>query len=1003
MTIRTPNNSYVLTSGNGSQATFAFPFSQFEDDDLFVYVWNPSTEVWDKKTSGTHYNINASTVVFTGGNIPATPSAGVTGNILVFRKTDIDENFPQSTFSSGSSIKANDLNNNQKQALRAIKEVRDTYLSAYAKVDETDGSVTSPKMYANLDMTGRRVVNVGDANSDDDVVNRKQLGDVIATDITSNTTQGISLVKTQSGSNSGDQMVITASDSSPNQKGTVIIQQANGEAVNVSYSSGTATIGVDKSTAGQQGVVRVQASAPINLARSADGEVALSLPDGSLNLVKLNPDAVVTSAEQNTGSPSWISKDDAVATVGALAKRHDLIYQAGAPSGTDWQQGKLWYDHANDQTLYVWDGSNWLGVVSGGTFVSQPTVIWVDSVNGLDTNDGHRVIDAMKTIKAAVASAKAGDIIFVTPGVYREVAPIDITVNNLSVVGQSIRSCFVHPTPATETQSLFRVNSGSYIANFSFGGIKASGARGDHPVDNDPVYGLPANQGWVVSFYPNAVIYKSPYIQNCTNFCDSGIYNHTLAEYTANPGLGGYFNPNNVNQGAFGGDRTSGPTGGGLYIDGAVPASNSPLRSMVVDSFTQVCLDGPGALCANNGYAQLVSFFGTFCHYHAKALKGGQLNLSNCTTDFGRYGLIADGKSNTANFTATVTTAAAAGATTFTIGTPTASGSWYGSSTRPQDSMLVQIGANTYPILSTTANGSGWNVTILNPNPTKLSQNLGLISSVSTSTSVSFFQRSFVSTGGHTFEYVGTGTDYRALPENGGVADETKQTVSLNNAKVWQSSTDHNGVFKVGNTFKVDQRSGTVDISLDAFRPEMVNDLSPQLGGDLDVNGFNITGTVKLNGIRYPSTDGAANHILTTNGTGTLAFQPIGNITGAGLQNVVDDTTPELGGDFDVRTFSIVSTANRNININPNGTGKVVLDGINYPNVDGTAGQFLKTDGSGNLSFSTIDSAFIETPQTITTSKTIAANTNAALVGPTVTINTGVTLTISTGSSLKFL
>ena len=38
----------------------------------------------------------------------------------------------------------------------------------------------------------------------------------------------------------------------------------------------------------------------------------------------------------------------------------------------------------------------------------------------------------------------------------------------------------------------------------------------------------------------------------------------------------------------------------------------------------------------------MVSFFGTFCWYHAKALNGAQLNLSNCTTDFGQYGLIAD-------------------------------------------------------------------------------------------------------------------------------------------------------------------------------------------------------------------------------------------------------------------------------------------------------------------------------------------------------------------------
>jgi hypothetical protein len=81
---------------------------------------------------------------------------------------------------------------------------------------------------------------------------------------------------------------------------------------------------------------------------------------------------------------------------------------------------------------------------------------------------------------------------------------------------------------------------------------------------------------------------------------------------------------------------------------------------------------------------------------------------------------------------------------------------------------------------------------------------------------------------------------------------------------------------------------------------------------------------------------------------------------------------------------------------------------LTLPATSGTNGQFLKTDGSGNLSFATVDipvvdTAYVETPQTITVNKVIAANTNAALVGPTVTVGTGVTITISTGSSLKFL
>ena len=1072
MTIRQPNNSYVILAGNGTQTAFSFPFAsdRFEDDDVFVYVWNGTSEQWDKKTVTTHYTLGSNTVTF--GTAPSAPPTGVTGNVLVIRKTDVDEDFPRADFQPGSSIRAQDLDNNQLQALRGLKELRDEKLSRFAEVDESNGTVSNPKMYANLDMTGRNIENMGKAGSDDEAANREMVGDVIANDITGDTTQGVVLNKATGGTNSGDTMEISISDSSPSQKGSVIIEQAAGEAVNVSYTSGTATIGVDKSTslqqgvvkiqqaagesanvtytadgevtvgvdkstatqqgsvriqqtdaanvtytadgevtvgvdrstATQQGVVRIQSTTPVTTTYTADGEVELSIADGSVDISKIKADDIITTAEQNAGSPSWVGLDDALATVGALEKRHDVLYQNTTPTGTDWQVGKLWYAHGSDQTLSVWSGSNWIGISSGGTFVTQPTVIWVDQANGDDSNDGHRIIDSMKTIKAAVASADAGDIVLVAPGVYREAAPIDITVNNLSIIGQSLRSCFVHPTPATEESTMFRVNSGTQIANFSIAGMKASGTRGGHAVDSDSTYGLPANQGWAISFYPNSIIYKSPYIQNCTCFMDSGIFNHTQAEYNANNALGGFFDPNNVNQGGFGGDRTSSMTGGGLYIDGDDVSSTSPLRSMVVDSFTQINLDGPGALVCNNAYAQFVSFFGTFCHYHCKSLNGGRVNLSNCTTDYGRYGLIADGKSSTAIFTASTTAAASTGDLKFTIGAPTAASNWHGSATRPQDNMLVTVGSNTYPVKSATANGQGWDVYIENPNPTALATNLGLAAAIASGASVSFFYRSYISTGGHTFEYVGSGTDYRADPANGGVPVEANQVKNLNNGKVFQSSTDHNGKFKVGDTFVVDQRTGSVDISLDAYRPEVVNDLSPQLGGDLDVSthdivstsnrdinllphgtgkvnmtgGLTATGAISLAGLTYPSSDGATDQVLKTDGNGNLSFVGITTLQGAGMQNLSDDTTPQLGGQLDATNKKIVNLA--------------------APTSNNDAATKTYVDNSiGN-----IDAAFIETAQTLSTNKTIGANVNAACVGP-MALASGVTLTVGANSKLVVL
>ena len=557
------------------------------------------------------------------------------------------------------------------------------------------------------------------------------------------------------------------------------------------------------------------------------GQITVGLSANSVDLDRIKNADIITTAEQDAGSPSWVSDDTKIPTIGAAAKRFDTIVQAGTPVASNYQVGKTWLQNDVNNTLSVWDGSTWKGVASGGTFTTQPTVIYVDSVNGNDANDGHRIINPKKTIKNAVASAAAGDTIKVAPGVYQEVLPIDITVANLSIVGEAQRSCFVHPTPATETQIMFRCNSGTYIDGFTFAGLKASGSRGGNAIDSDAVYGLPTNQGWVAGFYPGAIIRKSPFINNGTNFTDSGIDNSN-------------FNPNSTsNYSSNGGDTTSAPTGGGIIVDGSLPDVTSPLRSFVINEFTQVCLDGPGLLVCNNGYAQAVSFFGLFCHYHAKALSGGQINMEVGTTDFGRYGLIADGKSTTPIFTATSNGSAAAAAVTFAINAPTAGGTWFGDANRPAINMLAEVTVSgttyLYPILSSSVNGAGWNVTISRPNPSNRAQNLGLDVTVPSGTQWRFYLRSMVSTASHTMEYAGSGTDYTALPENGGVPNETNESVNRNGGRVWLTSTDQSGKFKVGDTFAVDQQTGFVTIDPQSVATNLVSDLTPELGGDLDV------------------------------------------------------------------------------------------------------------------------------------------------------------------------
>ncbi len=91
----------------------------------------------------------------------------------------------------------------------------------------------------------------------------------------------------------------------------------------------------------------------------------------------------------------------------------------------------------------------------------------------------------------------------------------------------------------------------------------------------------------------------------------------------------------------------------------------------------------------------------------------------------------------------------------------------------------------------------------------------------------------------------------------------------------------------------------------------------------------------------------AGSGVTLTATSDTITIASTGGGGGGGLDNVVEDTTPELGGDLDVGTFDIVSSSNRNININPNGTGQVVLDGFTYPNTGGGADKILKLASDG--------------------------------------------------------
>jgi hypothetical protein len=134
-----------------------------------------------------------------------------------------------------------------------------------------------------------------------------------------------------------------------------------------------------------------------------------------------------------------------------------------------------------------------------------------------------------------------------------------------------------------------------------------------------------------------------------------------------------------------------------------------------------------------------------------------------------------------------------------------------------------------------------------------------------------------------------------------------------------------------------DYSANTVNWLDSTVATDLINDTTPQLGGQLDVNGFALgDGTLEL--LKFIETASAVNEVTITNAATANAPE---------ISSTGDDT-------------------NVDIKITPKGSGNVVLDGIKFPNADGTVDQVLKTDGAGNLSFGEVSGG--ESWQTVKTS-----------------------------------
>jgi hypothetical protein len=91
---------------------------------------------------------------------------------------------------------------------------------------------------------------------------------------------------------------------------------------------------------------------------------------------------------------------------------------------------------------------------------------------------------------------------------------------------------------------------------------------------------------------------------------------------------------------------------------------------------------------------------------------------------------------------------------------------------------------------------------------------------------INFYRRAYMSASGYLFEYVGAGSNYGSLPQVGRADPvQEREVIQLNNGKVFFTSTDQNGDFRIGPGLVISQATGV--LSGRTFTKSLFANLTP--------------------------------------------------------------------------------------------------------------------------------------------------------------------------------
>ena len=163
--------------------------------------------------------------------------------------------------------------------------------------------------------------------------------------------------------------------------------------------------------------------------------------------------------------------------------------------------------------------------------------------------------------------------------------------------------------------------------------------------------------------------------------------------------------------------------------------------------------------------------------------------------------------------------------------------------------------------------------------------------------------------------------------------------------------------------------SDFITITGNEIRANRSNDdlvLEPSGTGVVTAPAITIDGNINITDNVIKTTTSNSDLVLSPSGTGSVVISKA-DINGGAIDNTVIGGATPAAGTFTTLTANtsasidgvviadntITTTSNADLELTGAGTGTVSLEGLKFPTSDGTTGQFLKTDGSGQLGFAT--------------------------------------------------